>query len=850
MVSTEDKLRDYLKRATTDLRQARRRLAEAEAKEREPIAVVGMACRYPGGVASPEDLWRLVDTGSDAVGAFPDDRGWDLAALHHPDPDRPGTSHTREGGFLYEAADFDAEFFGMSPREALATDPQQRLLLETAWEAVERAGIDPGSLRGSDTGVFAGVMYNDYGSRLRPAPAGYEGYLGSGSAGSIASGRVAYTLGFEGPAVSVDTACSASLVALHLAAQALRRGECSLALAGGVAVMATPDTFVEFSRQGGLARDGRCKAFAAAADGTGWAEGVGLLLVERLSDALRNGRTILAVLRGSAVNQDGASSQLTAPNGPSQERVIRQALANAELTADQVDAVEAHGTGTRLGDPIEAQALLNTYGRTRPADRPLWLGSLKSNIGHSQAAAGVGGVIKMIMALRRGRLPQTLQAAEPTPHVDWESGAVELLTKPQEWAREPGRPRRAGVSSFGISGTNAHVIVEEAPEAAAQGASEVPAEAPPESSAPESPAQPVVTPLVLSARTETALRAQAERLLDVPDLPRAAHGLATTRRSFAHRAVVVGTGEAELRDALAALASGGSHPAVVRGTASARKTVFVFPGQGSQWPGMGLELLDTAPAFASQLHACAEALRPYTDWDLLDALRDPDALERVDVVQPALWAVMVALAAEWQAHGVRPDAVIGHSQGEIAAATVAGALTLDDAAKTVALRAQALTTITGHGAMISVPLGTDATAEFIAPWADRLTIAAHNGPATTVISGDADAAQELHRHAEQSGIQTRLIPVDYASHSPHIDPLRDRILSDLADLAPRQAHTPFWSTVSATPVDDTTTLNADYWYTNLRNPVRLHDTVTRLLESGHGHFVESSPHPVLTTPLT
>ncbi|RKT54471.1 acyl transferase domain-containing protein [Saccharothrix australiensis] len=837
-MSNEEKLRDYLRRVTADLAQTRKRLQEAESGLHEPVAIIGMACRYPGGVGSPDDLWRLVEAGGDAISEFPTNRGWHVR--YDADPEQAGTTYTRHGGFLHDADLFDAEFFGLSPREALTVDPQQRLLLETSWEAIERAGIDPSSVRGSRTGVFAGVMYNDYGARLMNADLPeFEGYLGNGSAGSIASGRVAYTLGLEGPAVTVDTACSSSLVALHLAAHALRQGECGLALAGGVTVMSTPDTFVEFSRQRGLSPDGRCKAFGAGADGTGWAEGAGMLLLARLSEAQRLGYPVLAVLRGSAVNQDGASSGLTAPNGPSQQRVIQQALSRAGLSTSDVDAVEAHGTGTTLGDPIEAQALLATYGRDRPADRPLWLGSFKSNVGHTQAAAGVGGVIKMVMAMRHGVLPKTLHADEPTPAVDWSAGAVELLREARRWP-ESDRPRRAAVSSFGVSGTNAHVVLEQPP-----------------STEPKLAAVhngPV--PVVVCGRTEEALRAQAARLRDFVEGDRGvtpadlAWSLAVSRSRFARRAAVVAESRGELVRGLDELARGvPASPGVASGRATASgKVAFVFPGQGSQWPGMGVELLESSPVFAARMAECAEALRPHTGWDAVSVLREAREDHDVDVIQPLLFAVLVSLAEVWRAHGVRPAAVVGHSQGEIAAACVAGALSLADAAKVVALRSRALRAVVGDGGMASVAVSAEDAAELIAPWAGRLSVAAENGPASVVVSGDRDALDEWLAHCAEHDVRARRVAVDYASHSAHVERVRDEVLSGLAGITPVEGAIPLYSTVTGTALTGAE-LTPDYWFRNLRQTVLLRTAVERLAADGFGFFVESSPHPVLTPGL-
>ncbi|MET7370868.1 SDR family NAD(P)-dependent oxidoreductase, partial [Streptomyces sp. NPDC005566] len=776
----------------------------------EPLAIVGMACRFPGEVTSPDQLWNLVADGKDGISPFPLDRGWPTLA-----------DMVQLGGFVQGADGFDAGLFEISPREALAMDPQQRLLLEAAWETFESAGMDPRSFRGRSVGVFAGAASSGYGAAGIP---GAEGHMLTGTASSVISGRVSYAFGLEGPAVTVDTACSSSLVALHLAAQALRTGECDMALAGGVTVMATPGAFVEFDRQDGLAGDGRCKAFAAAADGTGWSEGVGLVMLERLSDAERNGHQVLAVVRGSAINQDGASNGLTAPNGPSQQRVIRQALANARLTGADVDVVEAHGTGTRLGDPIEAQALLATYGQERgEGGEPLWLGSVKSNIGHTQSAAGIAGVIKMVMALRHGVLPATLHVDEPSPEVDWSAGAVELLTEARAWPVSD-RPRRAAVSSFGMSGTNAHVILEQAAE---------PVQVPP-------PAAPVsgVSAWVVSAKSEAALRAQVERLgayvagdagLEPVDV---GWSLATTRAALEHRAVIVGESREEL---LAAL------PTAASATAGSGGVVFVFPGQGSQWVGMARELWDTSPEFRERLTECETALAPYVDWSLSEVVLQDGDVDRVDVIQPVLWAVMVALAEVWRSAGVVPSAVVGHSQGEIAAACVAGRLSLDDAARVVALRSRALVAVAGGGGMVSVAAGRETVQELTS---DRVSVAAVNGPSSTVVSGDDEALDAFMAECEQRGIRTRRIPVDYASHSPRMDQLRERILADLAGLSPAVGTVPMLSTLTGGLVEGG--LDAGYWFDNLRSTVEFETAVRSLLGQGMRTFIEVSAHPVLT----
>jgi len=828
------RLRDGLEKAAVRLVSARQRIADLESRLNEPIAIVGMACRLPG-AESPEQLWQLVSEGVDAIGPFPDDRGWDLERLYHPDPDHPGTSSTREGGFLERAADFDADFFGISPREALAMDPQQRQLLETCWEALERAGLPPVQMRGTDTGVFVGAMYQSYG----PA---------AGMTSSLVSGRIAYTLGLNGPALTADTACSASLTAIHLACESLRSGESAFALAGGVTVLSTPAPFIEISRQRGLAPDGRCKAFGSGADGAGFSEGVGVVVLERLSDALRLGHTVLATIRGSAINQDGASNGLTAPSGPAQERVIARALANAGLTSADVDAVEAHGTGTTLGDPIEAGALLATYGAERDGRGPLRLGSVKSNLGHTQAAAGVAGVIKMVLALQHERLPRTLHAEDPSPHVDWSSGAVELLTEPREWKRSE-RPRRAGISSFSMSGTNAHLILEEAcgPEPAG----------PTESDRPEPASISGVLALPLSAKSEPALREMAAdlamHLRDRPDIDLAdvCFSLATRRPLFAHRAVVAGTSCEEVLDGLDALARGEAAEGLFSGRARPGELAFLFAGQGSKWAGVGAELFDSAPVFAAAMRSCEEALSPYLDWSIEEVLHGADdapPIERVDILQPTLFALLVSLAALWRSFGVEPTVVVGHSQGEIAAAHVAGGLSLADAARIVAVRSRALAELVGKGAMAAVSIGAERAEELLAAWPGRMSLAAINGPRSVIVSGEFEPMSELLESCERDGVRAREIVAGGAGHSPQIEALRERLLEGFAPIEPRGGTIPFRSTVTGTLLD-TTGLDAEYWYRNLRQTVRLEPVVRGLLEDGCRTLVEVSPHPTLNVNL-
>ncbi len=815
-MADHDKLREYLRLATSELHTLRTRVRELESAAPEPLAIVGMACRYPGGVRTPEDLWELVAGEVDATSDFPRDRGWRLD---------PGDSLTERGAFLDGAGDFDPAFFGVSPREARGMDPQQRLVLEAAWEALEDARIVPETLHGTRTGVFVGASHQGYDTLADDAS---EVMIGNVS--SVISGRVAYTLGLNGPALTVDTACSSSLVALHLAGESLRRGECDLALAGGVAVQAVPALFVEFSRQRGLAVDGRCKSFGEGADGTGFSEGAGLVVLERLSDAVACGRRVLAVVRGSAVNQDGASNGLTAPSGVAQERVIRAALASGGLSVGDVDVVEGHGTGTVLGDPIEAGALVGTYGR-RVGGEPLWLGSVKSNIGHAQAAAGVAGVIKMVMALRCGVLPRSLHVDVPSSKVEW--GAVRVLTEARAWPVLD-RPRRAAVSSFGVSGTNAHLILEQAePEPLRQ-----------------DPVDAGVLPFPLSARNEAGVREQARRLREhLKRHPEAvlgdvSHSLATTRTMFPHRAVLVAADRSELDELLGACAAGEPRGAVVTGKAiSASRPVLVFPGQGSQWVGMAVELLGSSPVFAERMGECAAALGPFVEWSLVDVLGDEVALGRVDVVQPVLWAVMVSLAQVWRSFGVVPAAVVGHSQGEIAAACVAGVLSLEDAARVVCVRSRLIAErLAGHGGMVSVPLPLAEVEGLIAPFGDGLVVAAVNGPESVVVSGTSESVAVLVEREPRA----RRIAVDYASHSPAVHGLREELLAALGPITPAVGTVPVHSSVTGGPIDGSV-MDAEYWYTNLREPVNFQGAVSALLADGYGAFVEPSPHPVLTS---
>ncbi|SFE89461.1 Acyl transferase domain-containing protein [Actinacidiphila alni] len=818
----------------------------AENDSAEPIAIVAMSCRYPGGVSTPEELWQLVAAGGDAVTGPPTDRGWDLDALLGAGPDRPGALTTTGGGFLHEAPEFDAAFFGISPREALAMDPQQRLLLETSWEAVERAGIDPATLAGQPVGVFVGSMASDYGPPLHRPNGGGDGHLLTGTALSVISGRIAYTLGLRGPALTVDTACSSSLVAVHLAVRALRGGDCPLALAGGVTVMSTPGNLVEFSRQHGLAANGRAKAFAADADGTSFSEGAGVLLLERLSDARRNGHPVLAVIRGTAVNQDGASNGLTAPDGQAQRALVRQALADARLTADDIDAIEAHGTGTALGDPVEANALIDTYGAA-PEDgdpagtRPVWLGSVKTNIGHTQAAAGVAGVIKMVQALRHETLPRTLHADEPTPRADWDAGRIRLLTRARDWPRGE-RVRRAAVSSFGISGTNAHLLVEE------PAAADVDMTSRQETVADDLVAWPV------TARTPEALREQAGRLAGATDGHRTADVARTLagRSVFEHRAVVLGTDAGELVAGLRALADGTAADGTVTGTARGRaRTALLFTGQGGQRLGMGRELHAAFPEFAAAYDEICAAFDPYLDRPLRDVLwaepDGPDAvlLDETRYTQPALFAFETAAWRLLRSLGVEADVVAGHSVGEYAAACAAGVWRTEDAVRLVAARGRLMQELPRGGAMFAVAAseaeirGTLAEPAYAAR---AVGLAAVNGPVSCVISGEEAACEAIARQWADAGRRTKRLTVSHAFHSPLMEPMLDAFRREIAATALAEPDLPYEPALGA----GRSWTDPAYWVDQIRDAVLFAPVVDRLAGAGTGVLVEVGPRAVLT----
>ncbi|MFE7620096.1 SDR family NAD(P)-dependent oxidoreductase, partial [Streptomyces sp. NPDC057496] len=816
----------------------------------EPLAVVGVGLRMPGDAHDLDSLWDVLAEGRDTVRQVPADR-FDIDTFYDPDPDAEGRTYARHASFLDDVAHFDAAFFGISPREAEPMDPQHRLLLEAAWNSLENAGIRPRELRDSRTGVFVGAGVGEYG-KYRPNGAP-DTYTLTGTLPSFNAGRLSYHLGLQGPALSIDTACSSSLVALHLACEALRNDECELALAGGVQVLTDPGAFIALSRSHALSPDGRSKAFSAEADGYGRGEGVGVIAVMRLSDAIKQNRTVLGVIRATAINHDGASSGITAPNGSSQQKVIRAALRSAGLSTEDVDYVECHGTGTSLGDPIEVQALAAVYGEGREPGRELGLGTAKSVIGHLESAAGIAGVCKMLASFRKDALPGTRYSSPRNPNIAWDDLPVRVVDELTPWEREEGRVRRAGVSSFGLSGTNAHVIVEEPPAAEATEAADISGGPVP---------VPVPVPVVVSGRDEAALREQAGRWaswLSGPEREgvRVADVAVTAARHRSHfesRASVVASDAAGLVEVLEALAEGRSHDAVVTGSAERRgKVVFVYPGQGSQWVGMGRELLDSSEVFAETVDACDTALLPFTGWSVREVLAgeegDHPSFGRVDVVQPALFAMGVALSALWRSLGVEPAAVVGHSQGEVVAAVVSGALTLEQGAQIVAQRSKAVLACAGQGGMALIERPLAVVEEFLTPYGDALSVAAVNTAGSTVISGQADAIEQIVTELQEKEVYARKINVDYASHNAQMDPLLPALADGFEGLAPRRADLAFYSTVTG-EVSDGTNLDGGYWCRNLREPVRFDRALNHLLDDGHTVFVEISAHPVLSMPLT
>ncbi|HEX2686279.1 MAG TPA: type I polyketide synthase, partial [Kofleriaceae bacterium] len=833
---------DVLQRALSAVQDLRARLAISERAHTEPIAIVGIGCRFPGGVHDPASFWRLLSGGVDAIREVPADR-WDVEAYYDPDPQAAGKIYTKQGGFLDQVDRFDAAFFRIAPREAVHLDPQHRLLLEVAWEALERAGQTRAALDGSSTGVFVGITTSDYAQIIRRGgSAALDGYVPTGTAFNAAAGRLSYLLGLHGPSMAIDAACASSLVAVHLACQSLHARDCRLALAGGVNLILEPDAHIAMSRARALSPDGRCKTFDASADGYGRGEGCGVVVLKRLSEAIADHDPILALVRGSAIMQDGHSGGLTVPNGAAQQAVIRAALAHAGVKPAEIDYVEAHGTGTSLGDPIEVRALGGVFGDSHGPEHPLMLGSVKTNIGHLESAAGVAGLIKVVLALQHREIPPHLHVRELNPDIAQEPTSKLIPATTMPWPKDG--PRIAGVSAFGLSGTIAHMVVEEAPAAATEGTAE--------------PDKAIVLPI--SAQGPEALRALAGAYRDLLSRPGApctrdlCYSAAVRRTHHDHRLAVTGKGHAELAEGLAAFLAGEPHHGIatgVRAATSSSRLVFVFPGQGGQWAGMAQDLLAREPAFADAIAACEAALRPYLGWSLrpvLAAQPAPAMLDQIDVIQPALFSVQVALAALWRSFGIAPQAVVGHSMGEIAAAYVAGALSLDDAARIVAQRSRLLRTISGRGAMAVLELPLADAQHALAGRQDRLAIAASNGPTTTVVSGDPAALAALQVELAEREVFCRPIKVDVASHSPQVDALRPELHAALARLSPRSAAIPFHSTVTGALVDGRE-LDAAYWVNNLRRPVLFAPVVEHLVEQGHDLFVELSPHPVLGTAL-
>ncbi|MBZ4422804.1 type I polyketide synthase [Myxococcus sp. RHSTA-1-4] len=830
-----------LQRAALLVEKLQARLEGVERARTEPIAVIGMGCRFPGGASDEASYWKLLRDGVDAVREVPASR-WDAASYYDPERGVPGKMYGTRGGFLDDVEHFDAPFFGISPREAETLDPQQRLVLEVAWEALENAGQAPDRLVGSKTGVFLGVMSNDNMARLmkREDDTRFDGYSATGNGFCFVPGRLSYVLGLQGPSMPVDTACSSSLVSLHLACESLRNGESAMALAGGVNLILSPEITLCLCNMQALAGDGRCKTFDAAADGYVRGEGCGVLVLKRLSDAQRDGDNILALIRGSAVNHDGASGGLTVPSGPAQQSVIQRALDNARIDPALVGYIEAHGTGTPLGDPIELRALGAVLGRGRPQDRPFFIGSVKTNIGHLEPAAGIAGVIKTILALRNKELPPHLHFRTPNPHIEWDRIPARVPTERTPWPAIEGR-RIAGVSAFGLSGTNAHVVLEEAPAPAAAPAGDGRAQL-----------------VVLSAKTQQSLALAAESWRTYLKRDEAAsvpvvdlgYTAALGRAHHDHRLALVAKTRQELLEQLDAFEAGESHPGLSVGRRSAglpRKIVFVFPGQGSQWQGMGRRLYAEDATFREAIDRCHEAMRPFTDWSLRDMLTQPESPPRwndIDVIQPTLFAMQVALAAVWRSLGMEPHAVVGHSMGEVAAAHVAGALSLEDAARIICERSKLLRGVSGRGAMAVVDLSRAQAEVELRGFEDRLAIAVSNSPRSTVLSGDPVALKEVVERLERREVFCRWVKVDVASHSPQMDPLRQALLERMVSVKPAASAIPLYSTVTGAVIDGRE-LDGAYWVRNLRDPVLFADSVRRLVGDGHVTFIELSPHPVL-----